>query len=417
MRRVLLALVPLLLAPLAGCLTPPEAADAAAAALQADAASARNATVEDWYALDATAGPEAPLVGFWWTVPKGAVVPVEWWDDGGKPVMTTVLEVALLGAEGEEPALRELALVAFEKQDGALRPVSEAVFATYSVRAGGGEADVEEPDVAPFFMHLGLDDLEEGDAVGFALAARADATTPFRLAFRALPKEPYGADEEPAGDAEEFLKARAGRAPLPLAAAGAGDGFQLALYLELGGLFMLGSMEIWTDAVHREGAIDPDLRPVAARREETFSADFAGPGYSSAFGYYAAANAVGEWAAKADLHGETVDAGGPLVRTAAFDPWFLTGFPIYAAVGEGETGAASALTLDVTTASLPWEALVFVQLDLGETLDALLGETGETGSFAAEGILARNALTARADDLLLLSKDGPTRVFPGILPR
>lgn len=418
LREAVLAAI-LLSVGLAGCLAPA----GETVAPTASAASANMVgSIEDWHLLNMTATPDAALVGFRWVVPEGALVPdrvaEEYW---GADETTIVLEATLILPEGKEDALTEWALLAFAREDGDLWPIGSVVSTPYEFKGLGlaaGEFE-EESEAAPFMLRLGWPDLQVNDTVHFVLVARAEEPTPVAFAFRALPEDP--GMEDAAEDGAAFLRARGERAPVEVAPSGFGAGFQQALFLEIQTAFLFPfGIELWTPAVEREGGISPDARPFAAVRDQTLGASFeSAEGYAQALGMYFASTSIGEWSVEADIRGEALSAGGPIVHTPAFFPTMLVGYPAYVALSDGAGASESRLRIEAAAVDVGgYEFLVFDQLDLGASLTTLLGENGPSLSASGQGILEPGrqvAILPHGTDLHLLSRDGTARTYVGVL--
>lgn len=423
LRQVLLATT-LLTTALAGCLTPPPEDLPVEDALKvANAGTGANATAADWFALDLTAGPDATLAGAWWTVPAGAAVEdriaKEYWDEDRTVVP---LEVAFLLPESAEDALQEWAFYVFTKEEGDLVPASMMIATPFTHREHGMETGESEVEVETLPFHVRLGNVEEGERIGIVVAARSAEPTPLRVGFRALPEDP-AFEDEPAEDAASFLAARAGRAPLALTPSGAGTGFQAAWYLDMESAFLLPfGIEAWTPAVQIEGGIEPDARPFASVRDQTFSASFDSPGgHAMAFGFYFASQSVGQWSGQIDLRGEQVEGSGPVVESPAFSASLVTGFPFVAALADGEGPSQSRFHLDVHSANpTGFEVVLFEQIDLGAPLQTLLGEDGYAESGTYSGLLggtSRVVVRPDGSDLHVLSQGGLSQVFVGVLPQ
>ena len=418
-----------LAAALAGCLEAPAAGrDAGEEAAALAGASNATAPGAEWHVLPVRAGPDTPLAAFWWTVPSWAVVPDEVFAFTGQDWTTVVLEVALLGPEEDLEKVQAWALFAMVDGEDGLHPVAEVHAMPYhSLEHGlqGAEAREEETFRDPFHLRIGPDVVSANETVGLVVAARAEAPVDLRLAFRALSKDP-GWDKDPAKDADAFVAAREGRPPVPLAQVGGGAGLQTALFLELQGLSLLPhGYEMWTDAVLRDGGASPDARPLGAVRDQTLSASYASPeGYGSSFGAYFASHAVGEWSAEADVRGEALSVGGPIATgPATFPAMLLLGFPYHAAVGEGNGTSASSFHVDTVALSAGGlELLLFLQVDLGATLQTLLGKDAMTFTGHYGGLLGERAMGAAAwaDGrhvvLAAPGQPGPVRMLLGALP-
>lgn len=384
----LLLLVPTLVA---GCLTPPAEG---AVAQPLDAADAD--TAAPWYVVDVAASPEATLTSFWWTVPEGAVYKEKIW----REYDTTVLEVALVDEDGAQPVLTEWALYAFAETSTGLEAASghhstptdgEAVSLLPLLTVTVADSEVE---TAPFYFSLGYDQFQEGDRVAFVFAARAESAVPLRVAFRVLPEAlewPYADDPSPS--TERFLAKLAPAAPAVLPTVGTGDGLQMAFYVEYNaGAPFPFSARFSTEHAKVEHDLVADAAPFAGSGIRRISASFGGAGWSMATGFYWGELSVGSWQAGVDMHGDTATGGGAVVQTPMFVPTeILFGFPYFYKNSDGEGGSESVFEVDVTSVNAGFEVLVYAQVDLGETMDALFGVDAREDEYLFSGLVPGEA--------------------------
>lgn len=400
---------------------PPRSAPAASAAAKGAAPDAASAS---WHVLDATAGPDAALTAAWWTMPARALVTDDFFPDEE----TLVLEAALLAPEGGAPDLTEWAVFTFHERKGTLALVHEIV-ATPVAWSGmmalnpvDQVSGIDPP--APFLIDFSGNGVEAGDRVAFVVAARSPEPAPVRFAFRALAVD-EGVENRASEDAASFVKARGADAPGALAAAGTASGFQAAQYLEVNAVLLLPYSYVATSGpVEVVGGASPDARPAAAARDLTTTIRFPGSGWTHAYAIHFGGDGVGQWTAAADAHGTQVSGGGPSVRAwnafgANLATSMLVGLPSLGAIGEGE--GESSTTFHVEGASVSAgtaEMIVHAQVDLGATLDALLGTPSDTGAHAGGGLLSSGALQAGftpAGDLVVLHPWG-SQVWRGVAP-
>lgn len=393
---------------LAGCIQPTtETASVETLASEAQAPG--------WYTVDATASPEASLGAFWWTVPEGARVPSPHWPD----TKVVPLEAALLLPENA--SLTEWALLAFHEDDDELVPLGGYISSPYDVRFGGtlyGDETVhEEAEDDPVFMPLWADEIEEGDRVGFVLAARSPEATTLQLAFRVLEKAPDH-EEEPSKDAKRFLAEVEGLASAALPAHATGSGYQLAGYSSYAGFF-LGSFryELRTGPVEVQDVRSPESAAPFAQRATTIGAAFDQGGWGEQFGFFSADVAAGAWEVTGRSHAEEITVGGRVVDTPAGSAWPVSALPVYMASGEGEEGAASELRLDLIGSGGQYEFLGFFQLDLGATLTSLFGLGVEPHLYQGQGLIDEAArIDARGGDLRISLPTGATYTLAGHAP-
>lgn len=357
-------------------------------------------TKDDWFLLSAKAGPDAPLTAAWWTIPQGAIVESETWEDEA----FIVLEVAHLLPDGRDAPLDAWTLRGFAKDEGELMPWfgASAVPVDGELAFNLAEQPFDEPiHRGPYLLHVWADDLEAGDRLAFVFGALAADEMDVGLAFRVLSKDP-GFDDDASEDAEAFLRETGGRRPVALVASGTGAGFLEAVYLEWNGLgFFPYHARLQTSTVDVTGGVSPDMRPVAAVRDQTFSTAYEGDaGWSTATAMYYAENAYGEWSMASDLHGTPLEGGGALVQTTFGVGGILTGFPVAFGMAEGAGGALSTLRIESTVAG-QYEMLLFTQSSLGATLDSLLGTPSASGAYATRGLLEGPAWVGQAGDLHL----------------
>lgn len=395
---------------LAGCSGPsPKTAEVRPAALpglEGLAVPADNATVTTDTALllQVASGPDAPLTAYRWPVPAGSFVPLH--GSGRDALRFAVVPVGADGLDLQEYALVAVGLgraVGFLGGDLAV-PVSGSAGTMLS------QAPVDEPATPLAGMVLTFEpgDLQEGDGIGVAFAARSAAPHAFGLLVAPVLD---GGDPDPPHDATALLR---GRQALALEPSGRGAGFQLAHYLQAK-VFLPTvanmALELRTAAVQVEDAVQGPAEPFATAQDRTLSARFPGRGasYATAFAVQSAVVAGGcPWAGtyevSTDLHGTTLDSRSIL---AGAGPTLLPfGLPFVVALGAGDGDAATSLHLRHAAACTDAATLLF-QLDLGATPGDLFGAEMEgmaAGYPGLAGNVPPSALAVDGGDLVI---EGP----------
>ena len=386
MRREALATLTIITL-LAGCIAVPEEVETAAASIDSPLLASLAAfpgvasAAGDAIVLRAVASPEGGTTAFWWEIPDGVILS----ERNHERVEFLAAPVLL---EADRAALERWMVMGFVAKDGELALNALAFGAPFQVGVGGLVGKVTEDverSLEPFLFGVS-GDLRAGERVG--LVVSGVATRDVEMALVLLPlRESWDDDEELPDDTEEFLAHLDMARRVALAPAGSGGMHQVALYYE--GNFGFGQTSILTGPVHVDGSTTSAF--VASRRATTVWTEFPSGGYGAAAAGYAAQSATGTWAGSADAHGHVSKGSGPLV---AFLGPVVNSWPSVVAMGEGDVGARTSLTVDA--ASLFTDGLFLVQVDLDTTLTRLLGLPALSMSgLSSEGRVAHhgNALT------------------------
>jgi hypothetical protein len=413
-REAPLVVLVLMLATLAGCMSPQQAPAAPAAERAAadspllqrlnaepapanatvkvnQAAASANATTnatsgEPWWVARVNATPEGGLVGITWTVPVGALV--DWGYDKEFNVKDKVvaLEVAPIVPEGKESALQAWGLLGFSvAKEGGLAPRSghlEVAFENTVSTLGTATPKKVTAHATPVF--LDLSDATEGAPFRFVVMAKSTEALEFGVAFRVLAHDPnyLNSKEKPTETMAAFLAARPGR-PLALSGpAGAGfsmDGYSFSRYDG----FPEGPT---TQIESRIGNPTVDVAPASAA--SAAGAPWAGTvsvsgkhdhGYSLAVAdFFDLGVGASHWSAKLDARGKTLSGSG---AGASAWPTILAPSPVPSVYGQGVAYYAGdgdgkvALSASFETATRPglFQEFTVTELQFGATLQELLG--------------------------------------------
>lgn len=406
----------LLLPVLAGCVAPPAATaeDAPAPPIAPLAASLGGIAAEaapnaSWWIMEVDATPEGGLAAFRWTVPAGAEVPWPGNEFLGVNETTILLEVAPILPNGSDPRAPDWLLMGIDTEGGTADVVTSVASMPLTTRDVGplGEAHTEGEGVdRPTILLLGMSDFAEGEELAFVLGARSASPEPFGLAFRVRTEAIE--DLEVAETTAAFLAQR-DAPPASLAPIGAGSGLHLGLFFEVSTFMPPFATRAWErrgGAMEVDGEVDPDLRPVAARRQQRIHSAFETErGWSTMTAiHFGAGEQAGTFAVKVDRHGETYEVDGPLVSGAFLTPG-LTALPLVTTVGEGAGGAGVALDLDLVERNT-FLVLVVAQLSLGETLETLVGVPAKAYHADFRGVIGQHGVHAEGDALVIDSGAG-----------
>lgn len=374
-------------------------------------AKSEGVNASSWYVVDAGSAPDAALTAFWWTVPEGSVYE----DPFFGTFETAILEVALVGGDGEAPTLTEWQLFTFARETDGLRQIA-SIGATPAETSGsllvvqplGSETPISSE---PFAFRLGIDSVSDGDALGFVLAARSDEPQGFRLAFRVVSEE-ESEGFEPAEDVASFVAARGNATGARIEPSGRGTGLDVGAYMELNLGAPIPLHYVYrTAATEIEGAlVAGEAQPFVSLRDQTFRFGFDQAGWTSANGVYYASDGVGTWEAATDMHGEALATSGYVAETSVIGTTAIVfGIPFYMHIAEGAGPAESAFSIQVDAVNANGFELVAVeQVSLGATLQDLLGLEAEVFSATFEGlapVLSGVAATPQGD-LVTLGASG-----------
>jgi hypothetical protein len=375
----------------AGCVTPASdssktatgaAQGAAASAPPTASAAALNATqapiaaTPSWWTLSVPASADGGLAGFRWTVPAGALHPFMDDVDGW-----TEMNLEFGPAPHQDAAFTAWSLEVFLVREGQAVPLGIYLSLPLHARTYLTPALTTDEegvlDYAPFRMgFIQFPDahvLDPGNQLAFVLTATGSGS--LDLTFHVLPHHPGYGERAPATTASLVKGLQANGTGAPLDLAGAGSGFQVALYAEIadsllpyvpGGI--LGA-RLWTDAasVHEALAADAAWPVVSAhdlRLGATFKADAGwGLGVFEFFGEGGAGLATLDTSVDGHkAHGTEPYVGSPALGSSAY----------YAVGGDGKGGTTASVHLQAAETN-NFEALLFEHLDFGAPLSSLLG--------------------------------------------
>jgi hypothetical protein len=362
------------------------------------------------FLLAGSASADGDLTGFRWTIPRGALVPFgsfAGWEylylevlpvvpsDQATPVEEWDLFVFRLGREAEL-----LATVLNPTLDFVGRP--GVLF----------QGDTVGPSLQPFYISmLSFDDeLEEGDELGFVLAARSPESAEMGLLLRVADDQPDYTDlpEEP----DDFPDA------VSLPPAGTGKGLQTALYADINSLLVLG-YTMQTPAAVVEERLPVELHTGVSVRDMTVSASYPNAGWTFTSAQYWGSHMQGTWDLEGDLHGTAVDTGGVasyhMLSPTTIAEVLAFGLPVFEAVQEGEGASSAAFTVLVSNVDY-YEYMQFMQVDLGTDLASLLGTRSGAYATGFNGLVGDvpPSPVLREDGLLHTTPAGVSVLFPGI---
>jgi hypothetical protein len=235
----------------------------------------------------------------------------------------------------------------------------------------------QSANLAPRVVRVSSPGLAAGDIVAFVLAARSPDAAPFGLLLQP------GPDGSRASEVNATARdALAGRAPATLQPVGFGAGFRIALYslaniafaTNLAGPPVVMHEEIASPEVLVEDRQRQPFEPFSSVRDTTLSAGFPSGGYTEFAVSYVVAGVVpcpmaGTFSIQLELHGTTLEHTGELLP----EPYGLAlGSATAAAFAEGPGPSAGRMEFAIAHAC-QFELLVFRQLDLGVTVEDLVG--------------------------------------------
>ncbi len=376
------------------------------------------------FLMPANAGPDTPLTAFRWRIPDGVIqtiTPIPDFPDFNYDMIMLEMVPVIPG----NATLDEFAILAVNLEDEAYITssyvgVPQTGTATFAFI---DEQDISyDPELDSLFFRIYAEDLDAGDEVGFILAGRTDAPTPFGMLAAPLTDEP-DYEEGPADTTAELLD---GRTAVTLEATGAGAGLQMALYLNENIVFATSiyNFEVTTPAMQVEDRQRAPTEPVATARDSTLRAEYPTRGHSEAFAEYFALSlltpncvAVGTYDIQMDVHGTIIDHRGVISEnpvTLGLES-LVTGSPIAFVTGEGQGPSSTSFDVEVAS-SCSLELLLVEQFDIGATLQDLFGVPALVGGAAFDGIIGNippSYLWAEGSDLVLLH-DKQLQRLPGL---
>lgn len=409
--RTLALVCVLLTAPLTGCLSGQQRPENVSETDPSDPASASGFETRpidgtpptgNWSLLEVSASPDATLGGATLTVPEGAKVRHPTFG----PFGGAVLEVVPLVPEADRDAVESWGVFAFPSLDEDSPSVSGVVSTTYRIRNRTTpvlqEEETVEPTIQPARLRaLGVD---EGDDLPIVLAAKTSRPVDLGVALRFLDRWPT---EPLTEDVDEMVEEVAAQGTVPeLPVIGTGEGFQVGLYLDFNSYGAFGT-EAWTDSVQVQYELPVDPRPVASDRNLRLDYRFASEqGWGLGSAVEVSEIEATDWSISADVHGTTVEADGATVNAHYASSGLVTGFPVYAAMGEGPSGTTS--TMEMTGAGTGLlQVLLASHIDLGATLQELIGEASPSITQTYDGLVADGDPTRVSMQDRSLRVDGP----------
>ncbi len=356
--------------------------------------------------------PESALTGFTWQIPEAAIKP--WGSTGSFQVLS--FEIFPVVPVGSDTELDEWTFLLYHIQDGQAHLILEALAPTVNMTnqlAVLPTQSTQSPPMEAVHVQTIGSDIEAGDEIAIVVGARSAQEDEFGFLVRSgtgesLPEEP-----------DDFV----GDDPvLSLPPTGTGQGMQIAMYLNIHALAVIG-LEAWTEAVDVSDRLFVDTRPIATARDVTIASSFDGDGWTIGSGFYMGYNAQGTWELESSFQGHELDARSLIMQHWARGTVLLAeaiafGLPVYFAVADGTGGTSAEFELLVTNANY-FESLVFIQVDLGATLESLVGVPSQTLVGALTGLLGdvppAVAVGHSGDDLVLEYENGRTTWIPGLL--
>ncbi len=360
-----------------------------------------------WVVLTTSASADGEVAGYQWLPPAGSALP----HDLGQDWWNLVLEVVPIHAG---PAPPEWTLAIFEMGASAqLRNVivaHEIETASHSTILARDEPAGSPMD--PFHLSIPLEN-RTPPTFGFILTARGSGE--FGIAFRVLDRSPVAAADSTFADV-----AAAGAADL-LPLRGKASGVNFGLYAALNSLALIG-VEVWTSDVEVHDGLPPATRPHATARDVQISSAFDRGGWSYGEGMYRASAAHGAWELFVASRGQEFEVRRLIIQDRLVAPLAqveaaLVGMPMYFFQGEGDEGSFSTFSLLTTNANVD-EFLVFLQYDLGATIQDLLGIPAPRDGAIFSGLLGDvPPRHVEVDDgsLRLVGPDRPTVTIRGAI--
>lgn len=346
------------------------------------------ATADSWYALTLDADANGNVVAFNLTIPEDAEVKDE--DHWG----AVWLEVAPVLSEEGEDALTDWAFLAFDDTDELeYSGLFSSTYETIQRQAPGIQSRSEHPvQTEPAGIYV---DAEPGQTIPIVVAARANASVDFGVAFRYMDEYPEDASGDVSEDLDEFLEDRDGPARVPVDTVRR-DGLGFGLYVEIdfpGLSFTVRNPGI---EVTNDHVLDP--RPIADVRDITVSYNFSSDrGWGLGMGLWIPLSSAdaSRWDVEADVHGHDFQA--------SWGPGYLGSPWIYLFTGDGPGGSKA--NVDLQTGSAAGNVLVVQHLDLGGTLKELTGETSPELEFTYP---AQESQVEATDDALRIQTERGT---------
>lgn len=364
-------------------------------------------TADDWFHLDATAGPGGALTGAAWTIPPGAMHEDEF---GSTTWHRMHLELAPL----LEPntTIDQWSLFFFEEDDNESVLLGALIEAPIDVRDRLVVIDSHqriEPRTDPFFLGFSFGEEDwTNRTLRLVVAAESAEPADFDVAWRILDEPPEFGDE-PADSGAQFLETVAeNRTRQDVRITGEGTGFHFALYLDLNLRLIAGPAVIGFEAtsgpVTVADELDVDTRPMVTVRDVVVSTRFDTPsGWTYALGLYWGDHGAATWTADGDVHGQKSGASG----TTAFAGGLpLPSLPVYFVIREGPGGAATSFDLEVADVN-EIEIFELLQLSLGDTVENLTGLPAQSDLLEGLGEASGPSVRQAGDDLVFEHGSAP----------
>lgn len=355
----------------------------------------------NWSLLEVGASPNASLAGATLTVPAGATVQHPVLDS----IEGAILEIVPLVPENDRDAVESWGVFAFASLDEESLSLSGVASTTFRVRTWTTpvlqEEETIEPSIQPArVLAYGV---EEGDDLPVVLAAKTSRPVDFGVAVRFLDRWP---DDPPADEVDEIAEGIAAQGTVhELPVTGAGEGFQLGLYLDYADDATFGT-EVRTDPVEVRRELPVDPRPVASDRNLRLDYRFPSEqGWGLGAGFQISEVEATDWAIGADIHGTSVEAEGETVSAGA-STGLVTGYPLYQAIAGGQGGTTATMEMSGVGTGR-YQVLAMTHVDLGTTLQELIGEDSPSLTFTYEGLVADGEPTRVSMDDRSLRVVGP----------
>jgi hypothetical protein len=412
---------------LAGCASPSEKAPPASVddtdpiqrEVGAVSTPAGNATttVDTPLLLSVATGPDAPITAFKWRIPEGAIV--KWRPIASIPdfVIEQIIFDMVPVIPNGTAAPSEYALLTFRLDGEAQLATTRIAVPSEGQRINGVTTTNSslKPSLTPGYLFMSAGSLEEGDEIGLVFVAKSD--TPGALGLLLSPRTSRPANDEQAPEtAVQLLK---GRSPVALTPTGKGAGFQFASYVS--NRFSYPPTLSYTE--WKSGAISVmDQLPrvpenLATARSVTIDANYDAPGFSRMFGSFNAfmflplvplfedpCAPIGKYEYQVNLHGTTVNHRSIFAEGALWRAYPVAGWAFASAIGDGSGNSRATMSMQVVD-TCGIEFMFYNKLDLGSTLEPLLGVPAATGGSAASGLVGSIPPYVYANSLFVM-EDG-----------
>lgn len=332
-----------------------------------------------WYLLEGRSGPDGRVTTYAWSVPPD----------------THAVDVLPLAPDRTRSGLTSWGILKFRGWQGKavlsggyLHPtvevVSRALLST-------DDPETLHPSMEPFRMDVSA---PADERIALLLAARSDDPGGFAVAIRPINRTTDLQTSVP--DLDEMHDHVRTSEGVRLGPIGRASGFRVPGYAEFN---RVGneSLSMQTDAVTVRETAPVDARPTASVREVEIVSDFdVRTGWGVALGSYVNAVGGGTWKIDATMHGHNVSAHSPMT-VPTNQTRDVLGLPAYLVTGGGEGPSHVEFRLRTTNANVD-EQLAFLQVDIGATMNDLLGGPGVSLTLTSEGEAGLPGTTIQADD-------------------